>query len=1490
MDNTGRIYLRDEQKIQLCDNPDGLNPSEYRIVRVIGTGASTVCYEAVRLRDGKTGKLKEFYPSDTGAGMYYSLKRLENGQLVSGKGMERTFPSLCEDYLHAYRELNKLIAANEKNEVLKNFIQNSEILYGCPQKQPKDNLVTRLFVGSSSKDPDSLPKPTVYVWSSGVAGRSFDDYLREIRQKPDLDSDFKLYDILEVMIALTDGIKSMHTAGLLHMDIKPSNFIVAYNSDMKINPSNISLFDVDTFYHIDSAVPVIAGSKGYRAPEVRTGKADNRADIYSLGAVLFSAVVINDEIADGLYDDAYYDDIEQLVRHSRLLKEAEANSDYTLMRSLVQILKKSLAPNRKNRYDGAGQMLGDLKKARAFAQPYALNEEMLNGRKMRFVREEKEDRSNLSITLQKLLYDYPLYETADKDKNINVLVIGCGGYSQKFIDTCLQAGQMKDYKLGITAVSNGIEEDKKDYLSFRPDIQRFVNIDGSMPDPSIAYGSLSFVPLSEAAKGYKGELLQFRGSSSENSGMENTLIATQLVRNYLKKHKGISYVFIALGNDRLNQAVASVFSKVLKTEKRTAKTPVFFVSKRIRKVTKALAEEKLIPVSLKAEITPEMISAELERMSFNTHSIWNSSKRNDPDEELEQFRSSLENYGSSMAFVLSLKYKLHSIGIDIDQPDQAAKLFNEKILLKRFTDPEADNMFNTLTMLEHRRWVLYMAADGWQAPRDKSGNLDLSECVKAGKARVNSGRKHACMVFGTEKTPLQTEAWQANNHEKWNTGRIDPELDELDRMSVQLHYKFKIEADRLKREDLLHGDDIRAIRDLLPSGNMALIQAFDHYVFCLKNILEGVRTQSVQYGRYEKELFDALEKSGIDHKRKELIKERTSLIHKAFIPVIEANLYRDYKAIDADLIEQIPYILTWHHCRKLAMAFEDGEQTGGRSEEIFANAASATVLRPYSVRYYYCFTKDCKPETLPERIRNVISYFRSRRMNCDLSVMLTIDKTVSPEKKIELKRRLDEIIAGNSEDKKRCRFSRADLFEYTNPDDVPSFILDDMKKEEISLYDGSTALFSSQKRNADFMRRISDDGIPYFEFRRAAKTFENCEGCAYLKYLHDDSYLTISDMFALKNVTKYKTTMPDYADDYEKLWAICTGNYLDKNQFEQGILNWTILSGLLEKRRKKTQPLAAFPLKAGKIDRTFRTYYFPSYGIRSLREIIENLIERKIIGSGSYVEIANGDECRTVIDGVGEVHKEFENIAAKSWLLHPYYGLEMKEMKGSSIKERRQIKKDEQIKKDDNYYVILDESLTVERLDLNDGGFKNDQKLWPLLRKLSEENYINQLTRDKNAPSIVSFNYSAPRIRNLLTKAGEILEVYTYYEVLKLGYFDDVATGFEYEWEKDGVSNELDLVLTKGFRTIIAECKEVQNLDYQYYLRLDSLANHFAIGCTNVLIGNTYRDSQKYYRKLNDMHRSRGTQLSITTVHKQKEIIHIAEKLKEIMESALPEE
>ena len=44
----------------------------------------------------------------------------------------------------------------------------------------------------------------------------------------------------------------MCSSDLMHMDIKPSNFLVQYDSDFEIKPNNISLFDINTLCSVDS--------------------------------------------------------------------------------------------------------------------------------------------------------------------------------------------------------------------------------------------------------------------------------------------------------------------------------------------------------------------------------------------------------------------------------------------------------------------------------------------------------------------------------------------------------------------------------------------------------------------------------------------------------------------------------------------------------------------------------------------------------------------------------------------------------------------------------------------------------------------------------------------------------------------------------------------------------------------------------------------------------------------------------------------------------------------------------------------------------------------------------------------------------------------------------------------------------------------------------------------------------------------------------------
>ena len=105
---------------------------------------------------------------------------------------------------------------------------------------------------------------------------------------------------------------------------------------------------------------------------------------------------------------------------------------------------------------------------------------------------------------------------------------------------------------------------------------------------------------------------------------------------------------------------------------------------------------------------------------------------------------------------------------------------------------------------------------------------------------------------------------------------------------------------------------------------------------------------------------------------------------------------------------------------------------------------------------------------------------------------------------------------------------------------------------------------------------------------------------------------------------------------------------------------------------------------------------------------------------------------------------------------------------------------------------------------------------------------------------LVSFVYSSPRIKKLLTHAGDILAVYACYDVLKTGYFDDVACGYEFSWDYSGDKNELDLVLTKGFRSIIVECEGARQLKPDQSRKIRSIADQFGAGTITVLLGNTY--------------------------------------------------
>ncbi|KJH50749.1 kinase domain protein [Dictyocaulus viviparus] len=140
--------------------------------------------------------------------------------------------------------------------------------------------------------------------------------LAEYREKLGVLPDPELWKILHDMVK---ALHHMHSLGMLHMDIKPSNIFISGNSTCKLGDFGLA-FDTNKISR-DTAEE---GDKYYMAPEILNNSPTTAADVYSLGvSMLELATTINvrdhcHDIRDGklpkdLFTDSQNDDIRELI-------------------------------------------------------------------------------------------------------------------------------------------------------------------------------------------------------------------------------------------------------------------------------------------------------------------------------------------------------------------------------------------------------------------------------------------------------------------------------------------------------------------------------------------------------------------------------------------------------------------------------------------------------------------------------------------------------------------------------------------------------------------------------------------------------------------------------------------------------------------------------------------------------------------------------------------------------------------------------------------------------------------------------------------------------------------------------------------------------------------------------------------------------------------------------------------------------------------------
>ena len=129
--------------------------------------------------------------------------------------------------------------------------------------------------------------------------------------------------------------------------------------------------------------------------------------------------------------------------------------------------------------------------------------------------------------------------------------------------------------------------------------------------------------------------------------------------------------------------------------------------------------------------------------------------------------------------------------------------------------------------------------------------------------------------------------------------------------------------------------------------------------------------------------------SRVEEENKTYIEKRIALITEKIWPVIEANMYRDYKKYDEVLVKKIPFILTYHIHLSLAMAFRTTSSLTTMNDNIFKNVASATVIKPERITYLLFLDDTVRQEIVRRMIQTVKKYMSGKGINCRLDFLVT---------------------------------------------------------------------------------------------------------------------------------------------------------------------------------------------------------------------------------------------------------------------------------------------------------------------------------------------------------------------------------------------------------------------------------------------------------------------------------------------------------------------
>ena len=832
------------------------------------------------------------------------------------------------------------------------------------------------------------------------------------------------------------------------------------------------------------------------------------------------------------------------------------------------------------------------------------------------------------------------------------------------------------------------------------------------------------------------------------------------------------------------------------------------------------------------------IYRDIERMAFNVHLIW----QKDPNADYAKVKKEFQikyNHDSCVANVISMKYKLHGMGLELN--GNYGDVANDYYGKYNRTDKEFKNEMNRI---EHKRWVTEKICLGWK-------HRDIDDCL-TGKTKDDKKKEHICILKSRAEDPFFDKEWEDGN--KWdNATKYDLEkLDDLDKMTVMLYRKLKEKANVINESKL---NEIKNQIKQIVENNRRTFVAFLEWDSCIKDVLGNDKKRAAMYGGLRDSFIAAADDlSDID---REAVSFRVHEFDEMIYPKIACLKRHVWKKDDEDLVKNIPFILTYSSDIYLAIPY----CAGITADELFRNVAAPTAAKPSGIIYLYRVKDKRDVLNLDDSFVFIKSYLTKKKLRAKVEFAILCE---------------DEKLAGKIAS---GGIGGAKATCFSSGRDIVSWLKKRSKKHDLLAYEfnGSNFIHSGV------------EALPSYEFDSKKAAFCELSSCDALKHIGSKPkpYITVSDMFSLSSSSSTSTNNPLFFEDYRKLWSIYTG--FNKSKFQYS-LAWKKLCKLLgDYFRKKDQLVELeFNKKADVVKTT--NYTIDISCMKSVEKLIGKLKDKCVLNEESGVFCQNDNRCKVFISD------PYDNIEKYNDLFNN---------KMSFLKCADDVDAVISFEDGKKKCVIVNETLEVKGINLNELSDKNNAKFTNtnistarnILENLNkpENGFIRNLSEKptdiksggtQSAPersNIFGFTISTKEIKDILTVEGRMLEVYVYHKLKESGAFDDVVSSYEVNLEEKEVKNEFDCIATKGFGSLIIECKARKQIEAEFLYKINALALHFGVNAKTVLIAETNEWTDKNDNTANDMQRIRADIMNIEVICNNNDIENIGDSLSRII-------